>query len=212
LGHGKGEGLRGGVEGMRGIAALLVAIVALAGCAAGSEENPVPSAAALSSSGSSAAPAPVPPPPAVYTGVCEDSAGISYGLPNVGGSGEPAVCPFATALAGDLSVLQGAVIEVVWTPGPTMTGAQLLIQSDSCWQGTRLGASGPESKACDQGNLQGATSPLRLEVAAVDLAEYGRDNLTAMVLAHGATTSQAFTIYVTLFEATPPPGFTALAV
>jgi hypothetical protein len=131
-------------------------------------------------------------------------------VPGVGGSGEPAECPFAAALEGDLSALRGAVVEIVWTPGPTMTGAQLLIQSDSCWQGTRLGAAGPESSACDQGNLQGTTSPLRFEVTQADLAEYGRDNLTAMVLAHGATASQAFTFYVTLFEATPPAGFTAM--
>lgn len=187
---------------------LVLVAALLSGCAGGAEEAaPTPTSSASASS--SSAPA-APPPPAVFTGVCEDSTGVSYGAPGLGGSGEPAVCPFAAALSGDLSLLQAAIVEVVWTPGTTMTGAQLLIQSDSCWQGTRLGTAGPESGTCDQGNVQGTASPLRHEVAAADLAEYGRDNLTAMVLAHGANTAQAFTIYITLFEGTPPAGFTAV--
>lgn len=186
-----------------------MAALVLAGCTGGGDPGPEPTESSSSSHTLSSQP-PSPPPPAVHTAVCEDSSGISYGVPGIGGSGQPATCPFARAFEGDLSAFQGAVVEVVWTPGPTTTGAQLLIQSDSCWQGTRLGASGPESGTCDQGNAQGTASPLRLEVSQADLAAYGSDNLTAMVLSHGATTSQPYTIYVTLFEAMPPPGFTAV--
>jgi hypothetical protein len=187
---------------------LVLTSLLLAGCADG-KDTADPLEASVTTS-TSAAPAP-PPPPAVYTGVCQATGGISYGIPGFGGNGQPAVCPFSQAKSGDLSGLRAAVVEVVWTPGATVTGAQLIIQSDSCWQGMAIGASGTlEQGMCDEGNVQGTSGPLRVDLDGDAIQRRGNDNLTAMVLAHGVTAGQAFTIYVTLFEGVAPSGFSAI--
>lgn len=140
---------------MRGAAGLLAAcllrVVLLAGCSGGTPDIDEPPLASPSTTGPTTPPPP--PPPAVFTGTCQANSGVAYGIPSVGSSGQWAECPFAQIRGGDLSLLQSGVVELAWTPGPTVMGAQLLIQSDSCWQGTRVSASGNlESNQCDQGN------------------------------------------------------------
>jgi hypothetical protein len=146
----------------------------------------------------------------VYAGVCESTSGISYGaLGLTYNSLQPAMCPFSSAREGDLSALSGALIEVVWIPSATVTGGGMILESDHCKSRGYVDAGGYHQETCNWGTAHG-TSPLRFEVSKDVLDAAGNDNLTVLALPEGASTSQAFTIYVTLFEAAIPSGFTAI--
>jgi len=192
-------------------AALLVVLLsaaALAGCSsAPPPDAPIPSASATAT----ATAAPAPRLPAVYHGTCEVSSGVSYGAAGTGGTAQPAYCPFRSALSGDLSNLSAALVEVVWLPSsPTVTGATALVQSDHCHASVGVDSGGVHDEQCNEGATQGSTGPLRIEVPRELLGEYGNDNMTVEAFAQGASTGQAFTIYVTLFEAAMPDGYTAV--
>jgi hypothetical protein len=193
---------------MRLLSALVAALL-LAGC---SGSDPAPSAAVVPASATTSAAPVAPPPPAIVTGACEATSGLSYGaLGLTYNSLEPAECPFATAQAGDLSGFAAALIEVVWTPAnAAMTGAGLLVESDTCHSRATVDASGYHQEQCNHGLARSATSPMVLALGSDVLAAAGAHNLTVTVLPEGASASQAFTIHVTLFEAVPPPGYTAV--
>ena len=107
-------------------------------------------------------------------------------------------------MAGNLSWANAAVLEATWTSQASQTGSDLWVELTDC---------PPEIPPhnCTQGHATGASSPLRLELGADDLrAIEGRDPL-AMASGQGAVVDLAFTLYVTLFPAEAPPGFTAVA-
>jgi hypothetical protein len=193
---------------MRAFAVIAVAIL-LAGCA--SNEPPAEPGTPTSSS-TTTGPVPPPPPPAVHVGGCTDAASFSLSAAGVGAQ-DGASCPFAAAFEGDLTTLQGAVVELVWVPAqPTMMGAVVYVTSESCFRGMRLSTGGPELGQCDHGVAQGGAAPLRLELGPGVLADFGDDGLMANAAPDGATAGQEFTFYVSLFEGPIPPCYTAIPV
>ena len=184
-------------------------LVALAGCSEAGGGTDETSGFTAPTTMTPTAPAP-PTLPQVFPAVCDTSTGLSYGAPSLGGgSAEPATCAFAEALAGDLTPLQGAVVEAVWAPGPTVLAGNLFLHSDTCRSGTTVDTGGLHQENCMIATVQG-NSPLRLDLGPDVFAAYGADNLTAYVIFSGATTAQATTIYVTLFEGMVPPGYSAI--
>src|ERR1043165_2918143 len=181
----------------------------LAGCASAPPEDPMASASATPSAG------PLPPAPhvpAVYVGSCSASSGVAFGVSGLTQSSlSDAVCPFAAAYPGDGRHFTAALGEATWTPQPGVTGAVVLVQSDHCKSEGHVDTGGYHSTNCNYGLASFTTSPARFVVAADKLAQGGNDNMTASLSPSGASTSQAFTIYVTLFEGPMPAGYSALA-
>lgn len=148
--------------------------------------------------------------PLIHVGICDVSSGPSGGMAGTGSASlEPAVCPFSQAFAGNLSGLTAALVEAVWVPGATVTGAGLIIQSDQCNQSTSIDASGVHQGMCDHGTAAGS-SPLSLLLTAEVLEVAGGDDLAASLIPDGVSTSQAFTVYVSLFAGLVPSGYTAI--
>lgn len=190
---------------MRLLAAAIAALL-LAGCSGG---DPTPSASVGSATVTTPAPPPPPLPPAILVGVCETTSGLSYGLMGLTyNSLQPAQCPLSVAKGGDLAGLQSGLIEVVWTPGATVTGAGMILESDQCRSRTNVGVDGVQQEQCNHG-LTNGPSPLVLNVP-FEVLNSGMQNLTVSVLPEGASASQAFTVYVSLFEGIAPPGYTAI--
>lgn len=198
-----------GVEAMRTWCLLLVATLGVAGCS-GPAEAPEP--AAVQAPFSQSTLPPPTPPPQVFVGICEVTAGVSYGaLGLTYNSMQPGACPFSAAREGDLSDLTAGLIEVVWAPAsPTTTGAGLLVESDDCRSRFSIDASGPHQESCSWGTARAEQSPLSFLVEQPAFGAAGDQNLTVLVLPEGLTLSQPMTIYVSLFEAAPADGYTAI--
>jgi len=191
---------------MRVLPLLLFAVV-LAGCSSPPAAEPAPTSTSASLS---SAPAPTPALPAVFVGHCDVSSGIAYGTGPAVGSSQPASCPFSAAGAGDFLNFTAAVVEAVWSPGASVTGADLIVQSDTCYSSIGADSSGVHDSQCNIGTAQGSTSPLRIEIAADLLRQYARTNMTAEAIPQGVSTAQPFTIYITLFEGPMPAGYSAI--
>lgn len=191
-----------------GLAAVLLMGV-LSGCA-----SPASDAADLPASSSSTT-AMVPPPPkvpAVFVGSCQTSSGLSFGVAQVTESSlQAAQCAFAQAKPGDVSNLTASLVEVAWVPAPGVTGISFLLESDHCRSRGSIDTGGYHQENCNHGLATSSTSPFRFEVPQDVLREAGNDNLTVTVAPTGASTSQAFSVYVTLFEAAMPEGYSAIA-
>ncbi len=205
----KGIASSQGVPSMDARWACALALLLLAGC---SGSPPAPQAGSAAPTFTQSTVPPPPPPPQVFVGVCEVTAGVSYGaLGLTYNSIAPASCPFSQAKPGDLSNLSAAILEVVWTPAaPSTTGAGLIVESDNCQSRFEVDASGPHQEQCNWGTAHGAASPLVVRLDQPVFGAAGDQNLTVLVLPEGVTVSQPFTVYVSLFEAQPPDGYTAI--
>jgi hypothetical protein len=147
----------------------------------------------------------------IHSGRCEATSQLSFGVPQLTeNSLGDAECPFSSALPGDLSAFKVGLVEAVWVPGPSVTGAEIFVQSDHCKSEGSIDASGYHQTQCSYGQAFSATSPLRFEIVQETFGQGGADNLTANLLPTGASTSQAFNIYVTLFEGPVPEGYSAI--
>lgn len=106
---------------------------------------------------------------------------------------------FGDVLANASSVL----VEIEWTPQPSMTGAQAWFEASDC-PSTPL-------EPCPLPAGQATASPLRLTLEGIVFATHAQADLGLQVAAQGAVVQQPFTVHLTLFEQPlVPADYTAL--
>lgn len=191
-------------------AAAVLAVLLLAGCASSPQAtqdvatqptitgDPVPAANAVPEA------EPLPAPRTALCDVVRNNLGTPVGLGLyadriVGDTG----CVLAD-LFGDLAGAGSLLVEVTWTPGPGVLGADAWFESDACIA-TPLAP-------CQLPRATKSAGPLSLVLEGDTFLAHRDAALEVQVAGQGAAVQQAFQVHATLFaNATVDAGFTALA-